>query len=120
MLPCARPLDGRQLAIGSEDMSASVMDVWLVQTGERLHHLERLHSKGVCSVEFSPDGKLLALGSEDKTVSIVDSASGERLRVLEGLQLEQLQPLVLEAELTALGDERPGALPALPVAMSLG
>ena len=36
------------------------------------------------------------------------------------LQLEQLQPLVLEPELPALGDERPGALPALPVAMSLG
>ena len=41
------------LALGSGDNTASLIDP---RTGERVRHLQGLHTKGILCAAFSPDG----------------------------------------------------------------
>jgi WD40 repeat protein len=74
--------DGTELALGSADNTASVLDA---RTGARRLHLEGLHSDDISSVAWSPDGTELALGSMDNTASVLDARTGARRLHMEGL-----------------------------------
>ena len=55
--------DGKRLATGSEDQTATM---WDAATGKEVLTL-RGHSHFVRSVAWSPDGQRLATGSDDQT-----------------------------------------------------
>ncbi len=60
--------DGRTLATGNDDATATL---WDIGTGKEVPTSIR-HSGYVFSVAFSPDGKTLATGSADRTVKLWD------------------------------------------------
>ena len=66
--------DGRTLASGSGDTGDVAIDLWDINTGERLKTLVG-HTDRVRSVAFSPDGQILASGSDDGTVLLWSIAS---------------------------------------------
>lgn len=68
--------DGTIVA-GCGDRFVQMFDV---QTGERLHRLEG-HSKPVVSIAYSPGGKLLASASEDGSIRLWDVAGAKTVRV---------------------------------------
>ena len=69
--------DGRRLAVGSDDKTATVRDI---ATGTVVHEITRGDS--VRSVAYSPDGKHLVSGSNDNTVKVWDSQTGKEVIVL--------------------------------------
>ena len=78
--------DGKLLAQGSKDNSATVTDL---ETGKLLcsvaeHDGAALHNAQICAVGFSADSSLLLLGSADGAASLVDARSGELRHKLEG------------------------------------
>lgn len=72
--------DGRRLATGSQDTTATV---WDATSGRALLNMYG-QSASVSSVAWSPDGTLLAVGSGDHTARIWDAQTGRELRVLRG------------------------------------
>ena len=72
--------DGRLLATGSADGTASLLDT---RTGLTVRTLTG-HTAPVWSPVFSPDGRRLATASSDGSVRIWDVASGSELRVFPG------------------------------------
>jgi hypothetical protein len=71
--------DGRVIAIGENDGSASV---WDLATGRPVMML-RGHTAAVIGVAFSPDGKRLFTRSLDATVRQWDTATGKMLSILQ-------------------------------------
>jgi F-box and WD-40 domain protein CDC4 len=74
---------GNVLISGSYD---STVNVWNVETGRLVHHLEG-HSHKVYSVVIDPDRHRCVSGSMDGTIRVWDYISGQRLQVLEGHSL---------------------------------
>lgn len=64
--------DGRLLATGADDGSASV---WEVATGTLLHRLAGHHGK-LLALAFSPDGRWLATAAADDVARLWNAASG--------------------------------------------
>ena len=60
-----------------------VLDVWDVETGERLTTLSG-HTGLVADVTFSGDGSKMATASDDGTARVWDPATGSPLQVLRG------------------------------------
>ena len=79
---CFSP-DGDTLASAGGSGSERGVDVWKVESTEKIHSLtstrpeNRGHTKRVNQVSFSKDGKLIATGSNDGTVRIWDAKSGQ-------------------------------------------
>jgi WD40 repeat protein len=69
--------DGKMVA-GCGDRFVQMFDV---QTGERLHRLEG-HSKTVVSIAYSSDGKLLASASDDGSIRLWNVGSAKMVRVV--------------------------------------
>eukprot|EP01052_Picozoa_sp_SAG31_P046362 SAG31_NODE_8836_length_1377_cov_3.798122_1_plen_128_part_10 len=74
--------DGKTLCLGSNDSTASLIDV---ATAEVVRKIEGVHSAAIWSVSFSPDGKTLCLGSGDRTASLIDVATAEVVHKIEGV-----------------------------------
>lgn len=72
--------DGRRVAIGSSDGTASVCDA---ATGNRCFRIHaNWSSTQLQDLDFSPDGRRLVTASEDTTARVWDTASGRRLHTL--------------------------------------
>ena len=67
-------LDGRKLATGSTDRSASIWDL-----DSKLELALFQHDEWVTSVAFSPDGRKLATGSADTKARIWDLESNHEI-----------------------------------------
>ncbi|KAF9952076.1 hypothetical protein BGZ72_006555 [Mortierella alpina] len=70
--------NGKQIALGSEDMFVYILDV---ETGGLIHRLKG-HVNCVTSLAYSPDGKVLVSGSDDWGVFFWDAENGIELRRL--------------------------------------
>jgi RNA polymerase sigma factor (sigma-70 family) len=71
--------DGKRLAAISANAQrsglGSAVHLWDVDTGQKLHHLDK-HTDIAWSLAFSPDGKRLYSGGADCTIRVWDVASG--------------------------------------------
>ncbi|MDX2138482.1 MAG: hypothetical protein SF123_10340, partial [Chloroflexota bacterium] len=78
--------DGRMMAVSVEEGRAGNFSNYLLNpdTGEILHELVG-HAELVNYISFSPDETQVLSGGFDTTAQIWDVASGERLRVYEGV-----------------------------------
>jgi WD40 repeat protein/energy-coupling factor transporter ATP-binding protein EcfA2 len=76
--------DGRRLATGSDDKTATI---WDTKTGEDLITLHG-HENRIESVAFSPDGRHLATASWDNTAKIWDVETGQMLMTLRGSETQ--------------------------------
>ncbi|MEP7273002.1 MAG: AAA-like domain-containing protein [Acidobacteriota bacterium] len=72
--------DGKLLAFGSKDETASLWD--LSSGGERF--VLRGHAGYVQALAFSPDGKLLATGGEDRIIRLWQVDTGQELNEMRG------------------------------------
>jgi WD40 repeat protein/serine/threonine protein kinase len=76
--------DGKYLvSTGSVSTASTGVDVWNVDTGERVWALEG-PTDGAVSVAFSPDDRQIVTGSRFGAIRIWDVASGRRLLVIGG------------------------------------
>ena len=66
--------DGKYLATGSADKTATITDI---ETGQTIRTIN--HEDSVCSIAFSPDGKYLATGSWDRTAKVTDIETGQTI-----------------------------------------
>jgi len=71
--------DGTQLAFGSDDGPAYVMDV---ESGRTIRQLEAADAGWFRIVRFSPDGRSIAASGSDGITRIWDAATGERRSTL--------------------------------------
>ena len=72
--------DGRYIASGSLDRTASV---WDVAAGRVVRSFDQ-HTGPVFDVAYSPDGHRIASASADGTVKVWDAATGQEVLTLHG------------------------------------
>ncbi|KAG0295072.1 hypothetical protein BGZ98_001522, partial [Dissophora globulifera] len=92
---CVYSPDGKTFAVGGgigesypyatdgRDGSIGTIDVYDTSTWEKIHTLNG-HTKGVCSVTYSPSGHHIASGSRDGTVRLWDVQTGASDHILSG------------------------------------
>ncbi|MGQ0763051.1 MAG: caspase family protein [Acidobacteriota bacterium] len=74
--------NGRLLAVGNSAFAKYAVDIWDLQSGQKLHTLEG-HSWAVWGVDFSRDGRLLVSGG-GKTIKIWDVSTARELHTIQG------------------------------------
>lgn len=72
--------DGRYLATGSQDQTASV---WELRTGREVRRFEG-HTMAITGIAFTPDGKTLITAGADRTARCWDITTGRQIRLLSG------------------------------------
>jgi WD40 repeat protein len=84
---CFSP-DGDMLASAGGSQAKGEVDVWNVETREKIHSLTATqlesgsHKGYVNQVSFSTDGKMMATASQDGTVRIWDAKTSEELKTI--------------------------------------
>jgi WD40 repeat protein len=73
--------DGRCVAAGSN--GSGVIKVWYVQTG-RLNQILGLPTRGLATLEWSPDGRTLAAAVKEKVIHLIDPAAPNKRSELKG------------------------------------
>lgn len=80
--PCgSKIVSGRVLMGGSSPILQDILEVWEVESGQRLFALYG-HKQTVSSAHFSPDGERIASCALDGTIKLWDATTGQELRSL--------------------------------------
>ena len=88
--------DGRILASGGKDKTVRL---WGIPSGEHIRTLEE-HRDFVVCLAITPDGKILASGSEDRTVRLSNLAWAKPLAIAGDDDLEYVQGVLRERNLS--------------------
>lgn len=75
--------DGRKIASAPGDGNGNIVQIWDVESGEKIRSFEGQPYHMYFAV-FSPDGKLIGLAFDGSTISLCDIETGEEIRTFKG------------------------------------
>ena len=75
--------DGRKIASAPGDGNGNIVQIWDVESGEKIRSFEGQPYRMYFAV-FSPDGKLIGLAFDGSTISLCDIETGEVIRTFKG------------------------------------
>lgn len=75
--------DGKQIASAPGDGNGNTVQIWDVESGEKIRCFEGQLYRMYFAV-FSPDGKLIGLAFDGSTISLCDIETGKVIRIFKG------------------------------------